>query len=1202
METNPTEKLEEVLESFGQNTNYVWDVLQEYLENPNSVNEPWKNLFDEIVETHSISSLKEMAQNRKTPNFYNGNSNGHHTTEKISSTSSTIQQNAKAISGVAAKIVENMEASLSIPTATSLRTIPVKILDENRQLINKYLTTNSKPKISYTHIIAWAIVKALAKFPSINTSFARVNGEPYKDEKPEINIGIAVDVTKKDGSRSLLVPNIKSANVMNFEEFFHAYDSIIQKARKASLAPTDFQSTTITLTNPGTVGTVSSTPRLMPGQGAIIATGSIGYDAAHQTVSPEILSALGISKVMTMTCTYDHRVIQGAESGQFLAYIHTLLLGEENFYMQIFSDLKIPFAPFQFSANTNSFSLPISTSQSSSEGAEKQSNVTQLINAYRSYGHLTAQLNPLQRNTTSHPELELSYHGLTSSDLDKEFFFTNKKIVLRKIIEILQNIYCNFVGVEYMHIYTSTERNWLQQKIETPQTPLSENRRKYIFKKLVEAESFENYLHTKFIGQKRFSLEGGESMMPMLDTILDGLAENGTQKVFIGMAHRGRLNVLANTIRKAVTKIFAEFEGNIDKKTMQGSGDVKYHLGAEGTYHSLQGKDISVEVACNPSHLEAVNPVVEGMVKALQEQNNDSEKKIFVPILIHGDAAFVGQGVVAETLSFSQLEGYGTGGTIHIVINNQIGFTTSPKDARSSSYCTDIAKIINAPIFHVNGDEPESAVQIATLALAYKNEFKKDVVIDLVCYRKYGHNEGDEPSYTQPLLYKKIKEHTPVSEQYTKKLIEEKFISQEEVQQFKEETKKRFDDAYEEIHNKVVSFPSTAKKEILPPRSTTISSELLQSIVEKLGTVPENFSLHPKLVKMLEQRKHFTLNDAKIDWALAETLAFGSLVCENVPVRLSGEDCERGTFSHRHAVLYDVTNGNKYIPLNNLQTSQAKFTVHNSLLSEFAVLGFDYGYSVAAQNSLVLWEAQFGDFVNGAQITIDQFLSAGEQKWQQNSNLVLLLPHGYEGQGPEHSSSRVERFLQLCAEENMQVCNLTTPAQYFHVLRRQMYGGKRKPLIITTPKSLLRHPLVISSINDFTKNSFQEILDDTRSLNNVQRVILCNGKVFYDVWKSINEKNINTIAVVRIEQLYPYPQQQLQNIFKKYSTAKEIVWLQEEPKNMGAWNFLQSQLQEDILPTQKLRYVGRKPAASTAVGSHKQHEVEQESIIKEVIQ
>ena len=1211
-----SEKFEQVLESFGPNTSYVWDVLQQYLEDPASVNETWQQLFADVVSSGEVHLLQRTESKKSSPDAVPAavpaQAKSSKQTVPVPSLA-VVHKQLSAISGVAAKIVENMEASLTLPTATSLRVIPVKVLDENRSLLNKYLTSRSRGKISYTHIVAWAIVKALKKYPNINAAFTRVEGQAFKDEKLQINIGIAVDMTRKDGSRTLLVPNIKNANEMDFAGFVDAYDSIIDKSRRSALDPGDFQGTSISLTNPGTVGTVSSVPRLMPGQGSIIAAGAIGYDAAHQGMSPQTLSSLGVSKVMNITCTYDHRIIQGAESGQFLQYIHTLLVGEERFYEEIFSDLRIPLSPVKWAADINAVAIG---GTASDEYVEKQSRVQQLINAYRVRGHLIAHLDPLLDEPRNHPELDPGYYGLTVWDLDREFLFTNKegysRATLREILDVLYATYCGSIGVEFMNIQDPEQKKWLIQKMEPSRNRalLPRERKIQILKKLIHAEGFERYLHTKFVGHKRFSLEGAESFVSIVDVLLDELANQGAARAVIGMAHRGRLNILANVIGKSLAKIFSEFDGSIDPTTIQGSGDVKYHLGAHGTHRTLSGKDITVEVAPNPSHLEAVNPVVEGMVRAMQDRAGDTERNKAVPLLVHGDAAFAGQGIVAETLNLSQLKGYRTGGTIHIIINNQIGFTTSPDDARSTPYCTDVAKMVQAPIFHVNGDNPEACARVAALAVAYRTAFKKDVVIDMFCYRKYGHNEGDEPSYTQPLLYKKIKSHRSTREMYGERLILDKEMTREEYEQLQSEAKQRFERAHEasqkrEMHMKAEIALAVTQEQIeamQPFKETKVTFDALKEVSVRLGTVPQEFAVNPKLVKMLEHRRHID-RETRIDWGHAEALAFGTLVYEGNGVRVSGEDVGRGTFSHRHAKLFDANTGKDFIPLQHIREGQGPFNVIDSLLSEYAILGYEFGYSVTDPLSLVVWEAQFGDFANGAQVIIDQFLAASEAKWQQPCDLVLLVPHGYEGQGPEHSSARLERYLQLCAEDNMQVCNLSTPAQYFHALRRQMRDAQRRPLILMTPKSLLRHPLVNSPVHEFTDGKFRRVIDDPQcDAGSARRVVLCSAKVYYDAVQFMQESKIDRTALVRLEQFYPFPDTELKEIVEKYRNAEEIVWMQEEPQNMGAWNFLADRLRDVIRPGQRLRYCGRAASASTATGTLKRHQSEQEKLLKEALE
>lgn len=1198
--TRVSENIEKILESFGPNAGFVWEILTRYLEDPASVDQSWREYFSRMMKGNGEPAGTERSSAKKT--------DSSPPLERQETPAA-----ATAIRGVAAKIVENMEASLSLPTATSIRSVPAKVLEENRRLVNQYLASRRRGKISFTHVIAWAIVKSLARFPSLNAAFMRVEGQPFRDDKSVINIGIAIDVTRKDGTRTLLVPNIKNAGAMNFSEFVHSYNTIVRKAQTSSLSPDDFRETSVTLTNPGTVGTIASIPRLMPGQGAIIAIGSIDYPAEMRGMSPQTLASLAVSKVMTMTCTYDHRVIQGAESGQFLAEIHRFLFGEDRFYESVFIDLKIPYEPVAWSADEN----PPSSQGEGADKLEKHARALQLVNAYRVRGHLVAHLDPLFHEPLHHPELDASYYGLTLWDLDRDFssgaIAGQRGRTLRDVLDTLRETYCSSIGVEYMYNQDPLQKQWLQERMEPTRNKaaLRAAERKQIFRKLVESELFERFLHTRFVGHKRFSLEGGETVMPVLDSFMHLLADSGGERIVIGMAHRGRLNVLANSIGKPLSRIFSEFEGNVDPASIQGSGDVKYHLGASGEYTAPSGKRILVDVAPNPSHLESINPVVEGIVHAMQNRNKDFDRNRFIPILIHGDAAFAGQGIIAETLNLSQLDGYHTGGTIHLIINNQIGFTTSPESARSTPYCTDVAKMVQAPIFHVNGDDPEAAVRVASIAFDYRQRFNRDVVVDIFCYRRYGHNEGDEPSYTQPLLYKAIKEHPSVREIYEASLIEDQIMSEAEVSELKGEVQHHLERAYEASKKRELHFspdiPLAVSAEELrsvqPSRETAISIQDLTLIVQKIGAVPEDFNLHPKLQKFLDSRRSFDPQKSTADWSLAEAISIGSLLLEGTPVRLTGQDTSRGTFSQRHAVLYDAVSGAPHVPLNHIRDGQARLSVYDSLLSEAAVLGFEFGYSVANPLTLVMWEAQFGDFANVAQVVIDQYISGSESKWQQPCDLVLLLPHGYEGQGPEHSSARLERFLQLCAEENMQVCNVSTPAQYFHVLRRQMRDNKRKPLVLMTPKSLLRHPSAVSRAREFTDSMFETMLDDPRAVDasSVKRIIFCSGKIFYDLMHAVGEEADSSFAVIRVEQFYPFDDARLAELLKQYSSARRLVWLQEEPKNMGAWTFIEPRLRDRLATGQELKYAGRLASASAATGSLKAHLESQGAIIKEAL-
>jgi 2-oxoglutarate dehydrogenase E1 component len=1194
----------EELEKFGANTWFVESLYKQYEQKPEEVPEQWKNFFGNVdgkvkangsnQSDNESTSFLTLPKNMEMP--IPGN-----------------DDDVKVIAGSAQRILDNMTASLTVPVATSQRTIAVKLLEENRILINNHLLKKNEGKISFTHIISWAILKAISKNQSMNNGFTIIDGKPNMILRKNINIGIAIDIERKDGSRSLLVPNIKSANKLSFKEFWSAYEDIIMRSRKGTIDPSEFLGTTITLTNPGTIGTVSSIARLMIGQGAIIAIGAIQYNAEYQAMSPSTISSLGISKVMNISSTYDHRIIQGAESGMFLREINELLLGKDGFYEEIFQELKVPSRPLQWESDYQPGGFDKSAS---TEEIVKQAKVLQLINMYRVRGHLLADLDPLGTRAVYHPELDPSSFNLTVWDLDRHFvtggFGALKTATLREVMNILHKTYCDKIGVEYMHIQNPAEKVWLQSKMEPyKNSPSFDNQvKKSILNKLIKSEMFENFIHTKFIGHKRFSLEGSETLIPVLDKILNDSAERGISEIVLGMSHRGRLNVLTNIIGKSYESIFTEFEDIKDKDSIQGSGDVKYHLGATGKYPTTSGKSVTISVASNPSHLEWVDPVVEGIVRAKQTNLGDSKahQKV-MSVLIHGDAAFAGQGVVAETLNLSQLSGYRTGGTVHIIVNNQIGFTTTPEDSRSTTYATDVAKMIQAPIFHVNGDDPEAALWVAQIAFEFRWIFKKDVVIDLFGYRRHGHNEGDEPGFTQPLLYDKIKSHPSVRKLYEDKLIKNGVLSESDVKELHDSFNKELSRAFDFIKRKGSSFTNEAplavsKTDLLKIKkvsNTAISEEELKSIIHALSTLPKGFNGHPKLEKFLDKRHKLLDGTEEADWALAESIAFGSLLLDGTPVRLSGQDSVRGTFSQRHLAFTDVTNGKEYFPLNHISDKQARLEALDSSLSEAAVLGFEYGYSIADPLALVLWEAQFGDFANGAQIIIDNFIVASFEKWNLSNSVVMLLPHGYEGQGPEHSSARLERFLILCAEDNLQVCNITTPAQYFHVLRRQMKTTVKKPLVIMTPKSLLRLPDAKSSKDKFLKGNFEEILDDETitDKNIISKLILTSGKVYYDLKKFREKQEIKNAALIRIEQFYPFEKEKLQSILASFPKAEKVIWLQEEPRNMGAWNFLSGRLREIISDKQDLICISRPEGASPAVGSAKISNQQQINLVKE---
>ncbi len=1107
--------------------------------------------------------------------------------------------------GPALRIAENMAASLTIPVATSQRVMPVKVIDENRRLINQHRAATGQSKLSYTHMVAWAIVRAIEAVPAVNQAYSERGDESFRVARGHVNLGIAVDVAGKDGSRSLKVPAIKRAERMNFAEFVAAYDDLVTRARNNKLAVADFEGVTISLTNPGTVGTVGSIPRLMPGQGAIIATGAIDYPPEYRGVPEDVRSSMGLSKVMTMTCTYDHRVIQGAESGMFLARVQALLEGEDGFYDQIFRDLAIPAQAWRWQPDQ-------ATAPMVSADPMKQAGVARLIQAWRERGHLVADIDPLGMPRPSHPDLEPSAHGLTIWDLDRTFHAESFGVLpLRTLLDRLRHTYAGKTGAQFMHIDNPEERLWIRQRMEAAAEhfTLDAGTQRRILKHVVLTEGFEGFLDNRFKGHKRFSIEGGETTIAMIEELLERAAPAGVQEVVIGMAHRGRLAVLANVIGKGVAQIFSEFEGDIASEVGEGTGDVKYHLGASSVRQIAGGQQITVSVAANPSHLEAVNPVVEGIVRPKQDRLGDRNRELVIPVLIHGDAAMSGQGIVAETLNFSQVEGYTTGGTIHLVINNQIGFTTNPREARSSTYCTDVALGIQAPVFHVNGDDPEACVAALETAFEYRQRFHKDVVLDMVCYRKHGHNEGDDPSYTQPLVYQKLENHKPVAAQYAARLIHDGVVNAQEVAGWQEAQKKQLYEIYDhtqkvkeefELHE-MSPIPAEGMPLDLPP--TAADRAVLHGIIDGITTFPADFHLHPRLTRLIERRKQ-AHEGPHVDWSLAETLAFGSLVLEGTPVRLSGQDSGRGTFSQRHVEFHDAQTDRVYSPLQHLSPDQARFEVYNSPLSEFAVVGFEFGYSVADPLTLVLWEAQYGDFANGAQIIIDQFISAAESKWGQPSGIVLLLPHGQEGGGPEHSSARLERFLQLCAENNMQVAYPTTPAQYFHLLRRQMRGGGdrrglRKPLVVMTPKSLLRHPKVVSTVDELASGVFRAVLDDPRVTDpgRVTRILACTGKIYYELLAA-QEARGSDFAIVRLEQLYPFPQAEFGEVLRRYPNAQHVVWVQEEPRNMGAWAFVRGHIQPMLGSHQAIGYAGRPRSASPAPGSPKVHQREQNQLIE----
>ncbi|WP_234995903.1 multifunctional oxoglutarate decarboxylase/oxoglutarate dehydrogenase thiamine pyrophosphate-binding subunit/dihydrolipoyllysine-residue succinyltransferase subunit [Streptoalloteichus hindustanus] len=1104
----------------------------------------------------------------------------------------------KTLRGAAAAIAKNMEQSLTVPTATSVRAVPAKLLADNRIVINNHLKRTRGGKVSFTHLIGYAVIRAVESFPNMNRAFAEVDGKPNLVTPEHVNLGLAIDLPGKDGQRSLVVASIKGCENMTFSQFWQAYEELIRKARTGSLTADDFSGTTISLTNPGTIGTNHSVPRLTKGQGAIIGVGAMEYPAEYQGASEATLIEMGISKIITLTSTYDHRIIQGAESGEFLRRVHQLLLGEDGFYDDIFTSLRLPYEPVRWVRD-----IPAGA-------VDKTARVLELIDAYRTRGHLMADTDPLNYRQRRHEDLDVLSHGLTLWDLDREFpvggFAGKERMKLRDVLGVLRDSYCRTVGVEYTHITDPDERRWLQERIEVPHEKPAATVQKYILSKLNAAEAFETFLQTKYVGQKRFSLEGGESVIPLLDAVLDKSAEHDLDEVVIGMPHRGRLNVLANIVEKPISQIFREFEGNLDPGQAHGSGDVKYHLGAEGKYFRMFGDgEVKVSLTCNPSHLEAVDPVLEGIVRAKQDLlDKGGEGFTVLPVLMHGDAAFAGQGVVAETLNLALLRGYRTGGTLHVIINNQVGFTTAPEHSRSSQYCTDVAKMIQAPVFHVNGDDPEACYWVAKLAVDYRQEFGKDVVIDMVCYRRRGHNEGDDPSMTQPGMYDIIDGKRSVRKTYTEALIGRGDISVDEAEKALRDYASQLEHVFNEVRelerHPASPSPSVESDQQVPAKvPTNVPAEVVQRIGDSYVNLPEGFSPHPRVKPVLERRAKMS-REGGIDWAFAELLAFGSLAMEGRMVRLAGQDSRRGTFVQRHAVLIDRKTGQEYTPLQNLAEGQGRFLVYDSALSEFAALGFEYGYSVANPDALVLWEAQFGDFVNGAQSIIDEFISSGEAKWGQRSDVVVLLPHGHEGQGPDHTSGRIERWLQLCAEGSMTVAVPSTPASYFHLLRRHALDGVQRPLVVFTPKSMLRLKAATSPVKEFTEGRFQTVLDDplVPDPSKVTRLLLCSGKIAYELNNEREKRGATDTAILRVEQLYPVPKRRLAELLERYPNATDIRWVQEEPANQGAWPFFGLNLPE-LLPERLtgIRRVSRRPMAAPSSGMSKVHEVEQQEIL-----
>ncbi|MGZ4727073.1 MAG: multifunctional oxoglutarate decarboxylase/oxoglutarate dehydrogenase thiamine pyrophosphate-binding subunit/dihydrolipoyllysine-residue succinyltransferase subunit [Acidimicrobiales bacterium] len=1187
----------------GPNAWLVDEMYEQYAADPSSVSESWQEFFHDyrpdnapVAAPTAAPVAPAAAAPVATP------------APAAVAAPAEAEPLGEPLRGAAALIATNMVKSLEVPTATSFREVPARLLEVNRSVINGYLGRKGRGKVSFTHLIGFAVVKAISgTIPAMNASFLEgPDGKPRIIRHPHIGLGLAVDVEKANG-RTLLVPCIKDADTLDFRGFWSAYDDLIRKVRNNRLSADDFAGVTVSLTNPGTIGTLQSVPRLMPGQGVIVGVGSLDYPTEFQGADPATLATLGVSKIITISSTYDHRIIQGAESGLFLKRVHELLLGADGFYEEIFRSIGVPYEAVQWRRDVN----PVDQQHAM---LEKQMRVDQLVNAHRVRGHLIADLDPLSaEDPVMHPELDPATYGLTIWDLDREFLTNSigghERMPLGDVLHLLRDAYCRTIGIEYMHIQEPAEKAWIQRQVEDVDITLDPDEQRHILGRLNAAEALEKFLATKYLGQKRFGIDGAESAIPILDSLLGSAADSHMDSAVMGMAHRGRLNVLVNIVGKSYEQLFKEFEGNVDPESTQGSGDVKYHLGQTGKFVSRAGNTIEVELAANPSHLETVDPIVAGLARAKMDLIDPPGRYPVLPIMIHGDAAFAGQGVVAETLNLSMIKGYRVGGTVHLIINNQLGFTTPPYSARSSEYPTDVAKMVQAPIFHVNGDDPEACVRVARLAFAYRQEFNKDVVIDMVCYRRHGHNEGDDPSYTQPLMYKRIDARRSVRKLYMEALVKRGDITVEEAEAALDDFQNRLQSALEETRTHAPPEGTRAKPQppaqgVLPHIDTGIPRDEIDAIFQALSTTPEGFTVHPKLAKQFETRARM-FADGEVDWALGEAMAFGSLLYEGTSVRLAGQDSRRGTFSHRHAVLVDYETGAEYEPLKALAPQGTEFWIYDSLLSEYAALGFEYGYSVANKEALVIWEAQFGDFINGAQIIIDQYLVAAEDKWGQTSGLTLLLPHGYEGQGPEHSSARIERFLTLAAEDNIQVCNATTAAQYFHLLRRQMRRTVRKPLIVFTPKSLLRAKVSRSPVEALTHGSFEEVLDDPgvsdADAASVKRVVFASGKVAYDALEA-RDKLGAEVAIARVEQLFPWPFDGVAGVLERYPNADQIFWLQEEPENMGPWNAIKGRLYEAHGTTHWIHRVSRSDSGSPATGSHAIHLQEQEEVVAKIFE
>ena len=1237
---------------YGPNAWLIDEQFQQYSKDPNSVDKEWREYFEANGAPKSAAQSKAANAQSSTPTKKKdaaqaapkktqaeekssavpgakapsdskasaaSKKDAKKTEKKSESPLDRIKEapepGSRVLKGMFKAIAKNMDESLEIPTATTVRDIPVKLMWENRAMINDHLKRTRGGKISFTHILGYALVKAVQIHPDMNVRYENQDGKPTVVQPEHVNLGLAIDLPQKDGSRALVVAAIKEAENKTFSEFIDAYQDIVDRSRKNKLTMDDFSGVTINLTTPGGIGTRHSIARLTKGSGSIIGVGSMDYPAEFAGTSADRLADLGVGRLVTLTSTYDHRVIQGAESGEFLRTVGQLIL-DDAFWDELFESMGVPYQPFRWAADVPN------------TGVDKNTRVMQYIEAYRSRGHLLADINPLGWKQPGlpwpdHRDLDLATHGLTIWDLDRTFnvggFGGKETMTLREVVSRLRAAYTLKVGSEYAHILDRDERGWLQEQIEAGMPKPTNSEQKYILQKVNAAEAFENFLQTKYVGQKRFSLEGAESLIALLDSIVDTAAGQDLDEVVIGMPHRGRLNVLFNIVGKPLADIFGEFDGNYKGGQMGGSGDVKYHLGAEGEHLQMFGDgEIKVTLAANPSHLEAVDPVMEGIARAKQDiLDKGAEGHTVVPIMLHGDASFTGLGVVQETINLSQLRGYTTGGTVHVVVNNQVGFTTTPDSGRSTHYATDLAKGFDCPVFHVNGDNPEAVVWVGKLATEYRRRFGKDVFIDLVCYRLRGHNEADDPSMTQPLLYDIIDDHKSVRERYTEELIGRGDLSDEEAEAAARDFHDQMESVFADHKKAEEAGPKeqtgiTSSQELTRGLDTSITAEEIAEIGDAYGTPPEDFEYHKRVAKVAKDRQKSS-REGGIDWGWGELIAFGSLANAGKVVRLAGEDSRRGTFTQRHAVAFDPRTGDEYNPVARLAESKGnggKFMVYNSALTEFAGMGYEYGYTVGNPDAVVAWEAQFGDFANGAQTIIDEYVSSGEAKWGQLSSLILLLPHGYEGQGPDHSSARIERFLQLCAEGSMTVAQPSTPANHFHLLRRQALGEMKRPLVVFTPKSMLRNKAATSSVEDFTEvKKFQSVINDPNYVDingkkvgdtdKVKTIMLVSGKLYWELAKKKEADGRDDIAIVRVEMLHPIPFNRLREAFEAYPNATQIRFVQDEPANQGPWPFYNEHLRDLIPDMPEMVRVSRRSQSSTATGNAKVHQIEQKNLLEE---